>query len=142
MAYTSVRSFGFVAATVFAALQGMPCGSGRAYAGCGDYVQLGRGDAESGLTLEGTPPRAGQELHRHGPPPAPPPCRGSHCRQGPLSPLAPVPLPPSHGADQKACLAAAAEMPAVAKACLVPEPVALADDCPGRQIERPPKLHS
>jgi len=139
MLHSSVRSFGLLIAAVFAALLWLPCGSSAVYAACGDYVHVGRGDANSGLIADRAEPGTSRASKRHLPEPTAPPCPGSNCRQGPIAPLSPVPAPVSNGADQKACLAPAKEAAPVAIECIAPDPALRADDCLQRQIERPPR---
>ncbi|MGE5194338.1 MAG: hypothetical protein ACM3U2_17755, partial [Deltaproteobacteria bacterium] len=129
-------------ATVLAALLWFPSTSSEARAGCGDYVHLGRGEARSGTIADGVDAVAGLGSLPDSRQPASPPCRGPSCRQRPDSPTAPAPVPASHGGDQKACLAPAAEIAPGLSECVLPEPAIPFDDFRGRQIERPPRQGS
>ena len=136
MSCWSSRSL-FLSAVAFVACAGGFGTSSIARAGCGDYVHLGQSAPQSETAREllslpsDTGPFEAPDRSR--------PCQGSSCRQTPIVPLEPAPLPVSQGPDQKACLASEAESPRLACGWLQRETTPSRADRCGWRIERPPR---
>jgi hypothetical protein len=138
----SLRSLSLFAAAFVVAVIGVSGSGGVAQAGCGDYVHVGgatphnemtenHSGSHSNMTPFGVAGRSG-----------PPPCHGPSCRQNPLVPLEPAPLPVTQGFDQKGCLVHDVELPRPAAGWALCEIAHAPVDLSGLRIERPPRLGS
>ena len=153
MSHISARSVLLAVATFVVALQTAPGSSPAAYAGCGDYVHVGR--MSEGLRSDGhySDGRYGNgrdgDGHRgarfasspQSPLPAAPACHAPSCRQ-PMLPVSPAPASEGGSLDQKACLSLRIELPLDSPELIVMAPLINSEEIPGLQIERPPRDRS
>jgi hypothetical protein len=116
-------------------------GSSTAQAACGDYVHLGTIKTE-GIPLGSTDAVFGlnsrdqeHKLPRRS-------CDGPHCRQQPLTPAAPAPVPTQNGPQQKACLAEQTVPMLPVSHTFIPQLALRHDELPESRIERPPRHYS
>jgi len=142
MPHFSVRSAGLFAFAVVIAWHSAPTGSQTARAGCGEYVHVGHGEFSPEMNFPAGDSAADQGSHGRTQSPAHPGCHGPSCGQKPLPPFTPAPLPVPQTFDQKACLEAQVDASPAASGRWPVETSVAADDCPARQIERPPRFGS
>ncbi|HLJ11676.1 MAG TPA: hypothetical protein VKU82_10820 [Planctomycetaceae bacterium] len=126
-------------AAFLVALAGATIGSPAAYAGCGDYVHLGReADASAHRLNAGNQhQRLDSAQHRGAPG-----CQGPNCRGESPAPAVPAPAPVSSGPDQKAYLSSPdIRRPIAAGRISADEPLCFDPEARLR-IERPPRIGS